>query len=925
MNNLYKAQLQKIKAQFLEEAQEYLQTLESNLLGISRSDINSDNINLMLRSAHSLKGGAAMMEFNLLSEFSHRLEDFLKILKVGKVIPNEKIEQNLLMMIDSLLQLVDNYRQNQEIEPHGIKTKVEAIFSLLHELLGDFTTEDEELLLSQHQNMNDGDMSIFLFETEVEEGLTNLETLLTQQDEAFSTELFNFLQELSGVALMLELSSLSQLCTSIETHLRKEDVSVFTLGELAIKQLRRSQSLVLSKQTHLILDHLILPQEEININEQNNHQLAENSYSKEISSKKISLSLNRKKGKKQFIATKKETETLKVFSNEIEELNNLLGELNLERNSLNLQLKNLRNLTDNLNLKIKDLYQNNLKLRTLYDQILISNAANISQKPSSNISINNVLSTAESFDLLEMDTYTDLHLITGEMMENIVKIIELNSDLDLYLKEAEKINREITRTSKLMQNNLDRVKMRPFSDLLQKFPRALRQMEMEYQKQVKLQIKGGLTLIEKNILEKLNDPLLHLFRNAFDHGIENSSLRQELGKPLEGIIEISAAYRGNQTIITIRDDGKGIDIDKIREKAQKMGLNPENIAKMSNQDLLELIFTPSFSTSSQVTALSGRGVGMDVVKQSIDEIGGDIQVDTELGIGTTFTLKVPFTLSVIRVLLVESQNLLLAFPSNLIEEVKLLNSKLVTKIDNIEYLESKETKIKLIPLSKWLQFNYSPPILDTESIPIINQSTVLIIEEGDSLIGLQVERYWGEQEVTIRQVEGNFPLPLGFNNCTILGDGRVVPLIDPLELLNWMENEYSYVDNHEQNNFTATENTIMIIDDSINVRQMLALTLEKANYQVEQAKDGEDALVKLKQGRLIKAIICDIEMPRLDGFGFLANVKNEPNLQQIPVIMLTSRTGEKHHKMAMNLGADDYFFKPFPENQLLNRLAELIV
>jgi two-component system, chemotaxis family, sensor histidine kinase and response regulator PixL len=923
MNDSYKTQFQKIKAQFLEEAQQHLQTLESNLLGISRSNINRDKIDLMLRSAHSLKGGAAMMEFNLLSEFSHRLEDFFKILKVGKVTANEKIEQNLLMIIDFLLQLVDNYRQSQKIEPNWIKTKVEPIFSLLHQLLGDFNDEDEELLLSQNQEINDGDMSVFLFETEIEEGLTNLETLLTQQNEGFSTELFNFLQELSGVALMLELSSLSQLCTSIETHLKKEDVSIFPMGELALQQLRRSQSLVLSKQKHLISDHFILPQEKeekININEQNNHKISEKS-----PSKKISLSLKRKKGKNQFITSKKETETLKVFSNEIEELNNLFGELNLERNSLNLQLKNLRNLTDNLNFKIKELYQNNIKLRTLYDQISISNPSNIYKKLSSNISINNVLSTSESFDLLEMDTYTDLHLITGEMMENIVKIIELNSDLDLYLKEAEKINREITRTSKLMQNNLDRVKMRPFSDLLQKFPRALRQMEMEYEKQVQLQIKGGLTLIEKNILEKLNDPLLHLFRNAFDHGIENPSLRQELGKPPEGIIEISAAYRGNQTIITIRDDGKGIDIDKIREKAQKMGLNPENIAKMSDQDLLELIFTPSFSTSSQVTALSGRGVGMDVVKQSIDEIGGDIQVDTELGIGTTFTLKVPFTLSVIRVLLVESQNLLLAFPSNLIEEVKLLNFQLITTIDNIEYFKNKETKIKLIPLSKWLQFNYSPPILETESIPIINQSTVLIIDEGDSLVGLQVERYWGEQEVTIRQIEGNFPLPLGFNNCTILGDGRVVPLIDPLELLNWIENEYSSVDIDKQKNFTATENTIMVIDDSINVRQMLALTLEKANYQVEQAKDGEDALVKLKQGRLIKAIICDIEMPRLDGFGFLANVKNEPHLQQIPVIMLTSRTGEKHHKMAMNLGADDYFSKPFPENQLLNRLAELIV
>jgi chemosensory pili system protein ChpA (sensor histidine kinase/response regulator) len=475
-------------------------------------------------------------------------------------------------------------------------------------------------------------------------------------------------------------------------------------------------------------------------------------------------------------------------------------------------------------------------------------------------------------------------------------------------------------------------------------------MELTYNKKVNLIIKGGSNLVEKNVLEALQEPLLHLLRNAFDHGIEKPEIRQQLGKPEKGTIEISASHRGNRTLINIRDDGKGIDLDKIREKAKKMGLQEEDLAQATKKELLDLIFEPGFTTTDKVTNLSGRGIGMNVVRSNLEEIKGEVTVESQPNLGTDFILSVPLTLTVMRVLLVESKKMLLAFPNNQIEEVNLFDPNIVVQSVGQEFLNWEDDMIRLIRLEKHFNFAHSEPILETEETPIINEKTLLIVEQTNNLVAFQVDRYWGEQEVIIRQIEGHLKMPPGFTGCTILGDGRVVPIIDSIEFINWIDektaqlnyslllNDYSNSSNLEDNKVINNENqpsqntisptnktNIMIVDDSINVRRFLALTLNKANYHVEQAKDGQDALEKLEDFDYINAIICDIEMPRLDGFGFLAHCKSKPNFKNIPVIMLTSRSGEKHRNMAMNLGANAYFSKPFKEKELLTTIKQLIM
>ncbi|WP_239651365.1 response regulator [Neosynechococcus sphagnicola] len=291
----------------------------------------------------------------------------------------------------------------------------------------------------------------------------------------------------------------------------------------------------------------------------------------------------------------------------------------------------------------------------------------------------------------------------------------------------------------------------------------------------------------------------------------------------------------------------------------------------------------------------------------------------------------------------------LAFPTDIIEEMFLLKADQVLVTTGQPILERDGYLLPLIYLGQWLKFHCPRQSMDPESAPVINLPTVLTIAQGNQLVGFQVDRCWGEQEVAIRQVEGTIPMSPGFIGCTILGDGQIVPLVDAGKLLDWIHDQggdgtskggatpmgtlspSSIPQLNADNSATDGQqrpiatNRILIVDDSVNVRRFLALTLEKAGYQVEQAKDGQDAVEKLLGGDLqVQAVICDIEMPRLDGYGFLARIKADPAHRWLPIAMLTSRSGDKHRQLAMSLGAAAYFTKPYKEAELLQSLQNLI-
>jgi len=992
-----------IQMQFLEEATDYLNTLEGVLLEIDTSNrIDLDKINAALRAAHSIKGGAGMMGFRALSDLAHRLEDSFKVLKTRKnsLEIDTQLQSLLLSGVDWLRQIVELLSDGNTVEEQWLATFCYPIFDDLHDRLGDPTPEDATSMLSPEDGQ---DIIPLLFETEVEGCLQRLESVLADSEQpSLHEEVVVMAAELGGLGEMLQLPAFTQLCESVTQHLEAVTSDrIPEVAKLALEAWRRSQALVLTHQLDslptaielgeianayaqseslskaetiaqfLATDAVDANLHDIEIISTNDWQPEENEtiaanftflnadFADDVTAVNVpdpstivageittDPRFVERKGEPIGVGKERDTQenNVRVPSKQLEQINDLFGELIVQRNGLNSQLDRLRKLVRHLNQRVQVLNRENQELRTAYDRM-----ATQAVMPS-NVEHNLVSQdsqqrqgTKRGFDTLEMDRYNDLSLLSQEVMETIVQVQEVTTDIQLSVDDTDQIARKLNKTSKQLQTKLNHMRMRPLSDLVERFPRALRDLNVEYGKNVQLKLEGGNTLIERSILEALNEPLMHLLRNAFDHGIEEPATRRILGKPEQGLIEIKATHHSNRTLITMRDDGRGISLEKIRARALAMGLDASLLASASDEELLSLIFEPGFSTSDQVTSLSGRGVGMDVVRNNLKLIRGDVKVDTEWGVGTTFTLSVPFTLSVARVLLVEINKILLAFPTDVVSEIFLFQNERVFPLAGSEVLNWQGTMLPLIRLGRYLEFNcprYDSPELETP--PAINASSVLVVKGNNQPVAIQVDRCWGEQEVAIRQVEGNIPLPEGLSNCTILGDGRVVALVNTNELLYWIATNQRTPKNNQlpsarlKTAFLMFEDekvpvppanqkgTILIVDDSINVRRFLALTLEKGGYQVEQAKDGQDALEKLQSGLTVQAVICDIEMPRLDGYGFLDRVNSDLDMKNIPIAMLTSRSSNKHRQLAMQLGARAYFSKPYNEQELLRTMEEII-
>lgn len=981
-----------IKRQFLDEAEEYLQTLEEAVLGLSSSRIDAHKINGALRAAHSVKGGAGMMGYQLLNELSHRLEDSFKVLKVQKqsLEVDADLEHLLLAGVDCLRHVIGCDRQNLPIEPDWLHNSAQPVFEQLYDRLGEPQAEDANSVLSPEDGQ---DILPLLFETEVEDCLQRLEAALAAGDpDPLRDELEQLAQELGALGEMLQLEPFTQLCTSVAGFAGvAPDVAV--VAEEALKAWRRSQVLVLTQQLDLLpraiaIEGVVLPglpavSDAVSESLQNplvHDEIDESPLDSPEDSDLFDLSdeptvpltvpaqsqtpkthaneISVFAGQPSAAAELEEAEpdtTVRVSTRHLNQLSDLFGELTIDRNALNLYLTRLRNLTTLLSHRVQVLEQSNSELRTAYDRLTVNGgrspnsdgllSASPSSLPQPYATFAPKLaatSTVQGFDALELDRYDGLHLLAQEVQETIVQVQEVTSDIDLSLEDVEQTARALNKTANQLQARLTQVRMRPLSDIVDRFPRALRELCLQHGKRVRLEINGANTLIDRNILEALNDPLMHLLRNAFDHGIEDPETRKAQGKPEEGTIQIQAFHRGNRTIITVKDDGNGIPIEKIREKAIAIGLDPVLLSAASDEELVSLIFEPGFSTADQVTALSGRGVGMDVVRDSLKQVRGDIKVSTQAGQGTMFTLSVPFTMSVVRVLIVESNGMLLAIPSDVIGEMLALDPKDVIQTGGSDMLNVQGSILPLVVLSRWLRFRGVRYPYRLETPPTINSPTVLLVEHNSQVMGVQIDACWGEQETAVRRVNGTIALPPGFSNCTILGDGRVVPLVNLSEMLHWVASaeaaiaasshtptedfdvELDRLDQRGDRALSGSQPAILVIDDSINVRRFLALTLEKAGYQVEQAKDGQEAVEKLRAGLQVNAVVCDIEMPRLDGYGFLAKVKSNPQFEHLPVTMLTSRTSAKHRQLALSLGAIAYFSKPYNEQTLLATLAQHI-
>jgi two-component system, chemotaxis family, sensor histidine kinase and response regulator PixL len=852
-----------IQAQFIEETKQHLVTIENVLLGVKNNQkLDIQDINTMMRSAHSIKGGAGMINMDIFSDLAHILEENFKTLKTRKndLELDSNIQNLLLTVIDYFQQIINLPLDSVEIEIPA--TSCYEVFTELHNILGDAEEEDVSTILATEDNSQN--IVVLIFQTQVEECLQQVESLLQKKPQNLRDELSTISSQLGGLGHMFDLSNFIQLCESVTEQLNQANSKdkVVKIGNLALGSWRLSQVLVLKNKLDLLPNNLDLDNDN-----------SDSIYPMPETPKVIDIPI--------FTPAKVEPgeNTIRVPFKQLEEINNYSNELVFKRQQLSLKLEQLRHLTHYLNRQATDLE------RQQYEAKIAT------QNPA-------------------------LHAFT-------VKIQEIATDIKAHLEDTGRINYSLNRNAQQLQASLSQILMRPLSEILERFPRVLHNLCNEHSKKAELRIMGADIRLERNILEALQEPLLHLLRNAFDHGIETPEQRHACGKSETGIIEISATHQQNRTLITVSDDGRGVNLDKVRQRALTMGLDASLLEQASEKDILDLIFEPGFSTREEVSNLSGRGVGMDVVRSKVKEIGGEVILDTTEGVGTSFTLSVPLSLSVLRVLLLESDRMLLAIPSEAVIAIFLSPEERIVTIGEREYLSHQDDMLPLIRLSQCWQFNCPRYHQKTHKTTKFNSQVVVVIQHNHQVSALQVEHCWGEQQVEIRAIEGNIPLPIELSNCTILDDGRVVPLVNLDELLT---REHQKVTSKQPAFLVGTKSkpTVLLVDDSINIRRYLASTLEKAGYFVEQAEDGLDAWEKLQAGLLVNCIICDIDMPRLDGYGLLAQLKSHSQLKRIPVTMLTSQTSDRYQQLAFQLGAKAYLFKPFNEYDLLNKLAEVI-
>jgi chemosensory pili system protein ChpA (sensor histidine kinase/response regulator) len=522
----------------------------------------------------------------------------------------------------------------------------------------------------------------------------------------------------------------------------------------------------------------------------------------------------------------------------------------------------------------------------------------------------------DDFDPLELDRYSALQQFSRALAETSSDVASIQGLLETLTREAQSLLTQQARVITELQNSLMRTRMVPFQRHVQRLTRLVRQAANDTGKRAELAVQGAAAELDRQMLERMIAPLEHMLRNSVVHGIEAPDKRAQLGKPDVGRISISLERDGAEVVIVVADDGSGINVKLIREKAIALGLIDAH-AKLTDEEAVQLIMEPGFSTAGHVTQAAGRGVGMDVVATEVKKLGGGLFIDSTYGKGSRFTIRLPFTLAISQALIVRVAEETYALPLATVEGVVRLPRNIVSRHlgKDAPLFEYGGQKYRFQHLGSFVG-------LGATRLPDSDVSmSVVLIRAGEHSTALVTDELVGSREIVVKSLGPQISAIRGIAGATILGDGRIVLILDMGSLVRseWRARptETVVLDQRDRRTFA------LVVDDSITVRRVTQRLLERNGMRVLTAKDGVDA-VSLLQENLPDIILLDIEMPRMDGYEVAAHVRNDPRLKHIPIVMITSRVSEKHRARAIELGVDDYLGKPYQESQLLDAIEPLV-
>jgi chemosensory pili system protein ChpA (sensor histidine kinase/response regulator) len=520
------------------------------------------------------------------------------------------------------------------------------------------------------------------------------------------------------------------------------------------------------------------------------------------------------------------------------------------------------------------------------------------------------------FDPLELDRYSVLQQFSRALAETSSDVASIQGLLETLTREAQNLLTQQARVITELQNSLMRTRMVPFQRHAQRLTRLVRQSANDTGKRAELFIEGAAAELDRQMLERIVPPLEHMLRNAVVHGVETPDRRTAMGKPDVGRISVSLERDGAEVVIVVTDDGSGINVKLIREKAVSLGLaDPQ--AKLTDEEAMQLILEPGFSTAGRVTQAAGRGVGMDVVATEVKKLGGGLFIESIAGKGSRFTIRLPFTLAISQALIVRVAEEVYALPLATVEGVVRLPKNIVARHlgKDAPPFEYGGQKYRFQQLGSFV--GLGPTALPDADVSM----AVALVRAGEHSTALVTDELVGSREIVVKSLGPQISAIRGIAGATILGDGRIVIILDMGALVRseWRARpaDVPVLDQRDRRTFA------LVVDDSITVRRVTQRLLERNGMRVLTAKDGVDA-VSLLQENLPDIILLDIEMPRMDGYEVATHVRNDPRLKDIPIVMITSRVSEKHRARAIEIGVDDYLGKPYQESQLLDAIEPLV-
>ncbi|MNU51078.1 Chemotaxis protein CheA [compost metagenome] len=885
---------------FLEEAVDILESAGQALQRWLNEPQNGAPLSSLQRDLHTLKGGARMAEVEPVGDLAHELESLYEGLVDRRYSHSEVLVQLLQHSHDRLAQLLEQLQNHQPLgDPSEL---IEAIRAFRQGHAGH--ADVIEPAASNDSAHHDSELlDIFL-----EEGFDIIESsgaaLVRWQAEPSNRQevetLLRDLHTLKGGARMVEIAPIGDLAHELEFLYEGLSAGVLKPTDALFELLQRSHDRLAQMLDAARAGEPLPPADRLIDTIKNfSHPAVPEA------PPPIVLPVAAKPETPQLQADAG-ADMVKVSAELLDDLVNLAGETSIFRGRIEQQVSDAQVALNEMETTIERIRDQLRRLDTETQGRILSRQQVDAERLG-----------YEEFDPLEMDRHSQLQQLSRALFESASDLLDLKETLDRRNQDAENLLQQQGRINTELQEGLMRTRMVPFERMLPRLRRIVRQVAGELGKDVEFIVGNAEGEMDRNVLERMAAPLEHMLRNAVDHGLESTEVRVAAGKPAQGRITLDLLREGGDIIFDIRDDGAGVPLDAVRRKAIKRGLLDPN-SEVSDRDVLQFILQPGFSTAEKITQISGRGVGMDVVHEEVRQLGGSMSIDSVPGQGVHFRIRLPFTVSVNRALMVQCFEDQYAIPLNTIEGiVRVLPNELEGhfRLDPPTY-EYAGQRYELCYLGELLKTSPRPKLLG-QSLPL----PVLLVQCNERHIAVQVDAMAGTREIVVKSLGPQFAAVQGVSGATILGDGRVVLILDLLAPIRAMQ---AHVPQRPVSHETEAEPQrpllVMVVDDSVTVRKVTSRLLERHGMNVLTAKDGVDAMLLLEE-HLPDVMLLDIEMPRMDGFEVATQVRNDERLQHLPIIMITSRTGQKHRDRAMAIGVNDYLGKPYQESVLLESIA----